>query len=1307
MNQMTFRTDKISIILLLFLICFEFKIYAQYSLPPKINYFLAEKEDFRKNEELRADEYKQARQNLFNEALNKEQFFRDKAKDLKLTYKDKEYDSQHFTELNETLFIDIISNLNNKPPKTKVDSLTSIIWSSKKMTEILSEIYIRIDSMKDQYGGNDFFTKEDFSFILPKLNKFSDLNLKIIANCIVGNKLWQKTNDSEWFDYFIENSFTLVDSIFQEKDISEKIDACILIGDLCLEYGEKFYIHPREYLTYNPNGIKAYLKAYNIAILNDLNGKAGFAEYKISDFYNPKWHNDILDKSLYHLNEAIAYYLKDDLYKSDLYSLMLVKRVNLECMKIFRDNSMAESEMVETISDLFNDSTLLKNESVEIKYYYYQALGYYFASTRLKDDLPVAKIYFEAALFCAIQNYKMREKIHPQIKLAISHLLWIYGNLNLEFEAINLYDLVFDYAECQDDFEYEQELEFLDLYIYYNLGDIDWALYRFALLADDPKVNFPSVYLSNIRSEIKYLITTETLRSGNVKEDNVNATINALNDFYNHINDKVFRELSYLISLEQIYQNKLLKDIKLKVEREKKNIRTYSIIAIIILCILGLVSAIIIGFTIWKIRRLKNLNFTSDKKAALSQVLARCMSHNIGSHALSKFMDKDVILAEEKPEQYLTKFPLSHQSNDKEKKDRYEGESKRKELIANFNEYLKYRMDFLADIATTSQPFMESPVYFCKDLFKGFDKNRILLNRISGVSSDVTFGFKVFIEGQEIKNYNSFDKLVSIPNDVLGTQAFYILLENIVRNIYKHGNPNKYETKDDKVPHVSIEIHLDEYESDKTVFQVSIFDNNYKTWDVIKNIALTRNQTFNDSILTGNDRITYKLRDTNLGTIEMAACAAYLKGWPVVFCDKDEFRLKELIPGKEYKANPEETIIYAYTHASDNLNEDNNYSFGYRFFINKPKQVLVVSDGQFVLENESGELNGLGIKIVKTEELNSRFNSNHQFIYFDKGADANQFITDDNRAMLPKRVVMYDVSIRTDTKDNFIEDLWKQHANRINKGYTTLAGKYLARQFDVNLSAESGNKNYMRVFIDAHDERWKCRNCDRITDICNNEEYKKSVTTADGKPLCEPLKGYNYYEMECSHSHIKKIRKNLFKIPTVQYEYAESVLTNIVVLDERIQSAIAFEPKKMYANRVCFHDYFRQQFIFIPSVEETNLNADKLGNFNSDSESDKLKQYIQMHIEQADFCIIHLGILERIVSTGRNKSTVEVEKVLTTLFPTLEQRKKVVITSGRGGALNVEKDLSFIPLAMLENALLTLHDKSLLIKLLYNSRKCN
>ena len=321
MNQMTFRTDRISIILLLFLICFEFKIYAQYSLPPKINYFLSEKEDFRKNEELRSDEYK--REGQFNKALNEEQFFRDKAKDLKLTYKEKDYDSRNFAILIDTLFIDFISHQYKNRNKTDLDSIITIVENNKGMQEIFEKIntlqnfygnyYFMDATLFHRYGpggysfqdttfdllepGNYGFDTTDSTFIQPRLNEISDINVIIAAYIITGNKLWQKTDNSWFFDDYIEKTFSYVDSNFRGKDISKKIDAYILIGDMCMKYDEAFY--PPEYITHNPLALKAYLKAYNLASLIDFDEKIGFAEFKISNFYNPNWHNDILDKCYY------------------------------------------------------------------------------------------------------------------------------------------------------------------------------------------------------------------------------------------------------------------------------------------------------------------------------------------------------------------------------------------------------------------------------------------------------------------------------------------------------------------------------------------------------------------------------------------------------------------------------------------------------------------------------------------------------------------------------------------------------------------------------------------------------------------------------------------------------------------------------------------------------------------------------------------------------------------------------------------------------------------------------------------------
>ena len=49
-------------------------------------------------------------------------------------------------------------------------------------------------------------------------------------------------------------------------------------------------------------------------------------------------------------------------------------------------------------------------------------------------------------------------------------------------------------------------------------------------------------------------------------------------------------------------------------------------------------------------------------------------------------------------------------------------------------------------------------------------------------------------------------------------------------------------------------------------------------------------------------------------------------------------------------------------------------------------------------------------------------------------------------------------------------------------------------------------------------------------------------------------------------------------------------------------------------------------------------------------------------------------------------------------------REKVVVISGRGNANNLPKDILYIPVSLVQNAMEVLHDKILLTKILYNSR---
>jgi len=219
---------------------------------------------------------------------------------------------------------------------------------------------------------------------------------------------------------------------------------------------------------------------------------------------------------------------------------------------------------------------------------------------------------------------------------------------------------------------------------------------------------------------------------------------------------------------------------------------------------------------------------------AIAKVMARNMSHNIGSHVLSRLVDSGNIDIEkfttgDKP--YYTPYSeelcydiriqaLEDSLRKQDEKETWCGEIKYKarksyynQLISIFFSYLKTRQDFLADIVS-SVPQVQNSKLFKKELMEGIDSNRILLNRISGVDD---FPYKFHFEG-EIREDK--DLSVAISNDVMGQHAFYIILENIIRNTAKHGNGGS-----DSSTENIFKIRVKDSELDSSYYQVTIFDN--------------------------------------------------------------------------------------------------------------------------------------------------------------------------------------------------------------------------------------------------------------------------------------------------------------------------------------------------------------------------------------------------------------------------------------------------------------------------------------------------
>jgi hypothetical protein len=394
-------------------------------------------------------------------------------------------------------------------------------------------------------------------------------------------------------------------------------------------------------------------------------------------------------------------------------------------------------------------------------------------------------------------------------------------------------------------------------------------------------------------------------------------------------------------------------------------------------------------------------------RAAISQVMARNTSHNIGAHVMNKLIGDLSKVEIEKFENYKWGVELY--------KDETDSNKKLLDQISIFNNYVKCRMDYLADISFGT-PLMQTNKYAYADLFKELDKVRLLLEHISGLDN-FKFQIKFQKNGKDLDE--NYDLLVAIPNDILGTQAFYNILENIIRNSAKHSqkpaekdeNGNSIttttvftinfideiagvngfcsdekcdRTKCNKAHKKEIENALNEFIAVEVYDDIPVNNNadlkpeevkeyNDKTGKSEKKIhkidylVFSQNKKLNEDILQEN-----KLRSYSLGLVEMDASAAYLRKRPVEYINHrsydiqyDESWSRNTDKNEKDKIGLRGTNCRHFLKAFKKTEGDKNY-LGYRFFLHRPAVVLVVT--KEVPANKE-ELKKQGVWVVTKEEF--------------------------------------------------------------------------------------------------------------------------------------------------------------------------------------------------------------------------------------------------------------------------------------------------------------------------------------------------
>lgn len=437
-------------------------------------------------------------------------------------------------------------------------------------------------------------------------------------------------------------------------------------------------------------------------------------------------------------------------------------------------------------------------------------------------------------------------------------------------------------------------------------------------------------------------------------------------------------------------------------------------------------------------------------KSAKAAIMSRNMSHNLGSHVMSYLKQhlssvKDLINDKVLSELYegLDDLPEKYTIIDEKGK---ESKGNKEELalpfllgLGQFVSYLQERQDFIATIATDYIP------YYAEVNFKDFiydelnpDKrverhaertsslktDNILLgniarseglgrstsptrpkkaNKDNGNNSlnDIILKFRSFNgdspqnerERNDLKDMRLYN--VSLPGGVVGRQAIFSIVENVIRNAAKHGNWRECQkleltfdiySKDDFMR----ASNNDAYEEDKDLSLRQVFERFYCNAidsDDLYFVTLTDNLKFNgDTLVKLRHAIAGRyvnekgeMENANKGLKEMRISASWLRS----IYDDSEIRIDsgDLRSDKNwnYKKGNVAPVLYARICTENGIGH-----LQYIFCLVKPKKVAVISNTFAVDSNYNKSdfiMNCWGA--YTPQQFMDLYNKSYEFVVFD------------------------------------------------------------------------------------------------------------------------------------------------------------------------------------------------------------------------------------------------------------------------------------------------------------------------------------
>ena len=671
-------------------------------------------------------------------------------------------------------------------------------------------------------------------------------------------------------------------------------------------------------------------------------------------------------------------------------------------------------------------------------------------------------------------------------------------------------------------------------------------------------------------------------------------------------------------------------------------------------------------------KELYKISKANAKKAALSQILNRNLSHNHGSHLLAN-------LAEDSPD-------LTFANEYVQKRQR-------------FDRYLRTRMDYLADISTAT-PVMAAPFYFYKDILLEFEKEKVVLKHISGTQLDCSKKdrFEHFLsktnDGKTVESKLSEenDLLVSIPNLSLGKHALFNIVENFIRNTAKHNA-----ITDERLNEFTIYIKISDREDDNDFYTISIWNNVIIDSKQLKTICDNINLLIEAPMLNSDGSI----RERGWGLLEMKSCALYLQMLPLELIDK---RTTDLLEAKAV---------------------DGKY-LGYEFRLKKVKQAFILDcSNDKLLENQKDPFHlhckKLGVEMeTDCSVLDNLLSKNleHEFFVFIGNEEQFSDIIKQYSGILPHRQLFINISY-TQGKEQIEELVGSINSESLNSFHQYLFAFWtdsILNQIEKPVlifgdvkQSEEGKKNFSfrdvpnAIIYDRHGEL-----------LNDKEKWCVSLTN-------EQVATCIYYELYHGKDITAWIMKDLKKYPYKQFELLTAGLIDVLVIDERIQQSVENSwTDYVEVNKSKQRKMEKLQWMGIHILDEKTVRLNKSGTFTKEKEGKGILNWILQNIkpDRPQYLVIHLGIIEKIIGTKIEKVNQWIEHLMSeerdnkTFKGIFRNRsgnyalfKNIIIATGRGRTFKLSDQVQYVHYSNLAKYIVEDTSKVHLCQVLLSTRR--